>query len=218
MSPQFRHSWGGSSRPATAAFAGLLFAAQILLLGCGRSGESAAVPANTSSTEPTATWLAPAAESTSGRPPKITAAERRRAGRAAAFLEAGADNSVPTFGTESSPAERRRAEIVIRTFLVARAAGDWARSCSELAAANGEGLAKLGKPGKETCPQVLAALTSDSANPLAKPLAALRVKGQNAFALFLGRDGRQYVVPLLREAGAWRLTQSTPIPYPPAAP
>ena len=38
VSPQFRHSWGGSSRPATAAFAGLLFAAQILLLGCGWSG------------------------------------------------------------------------------------------------------------------------------------------------------------------------------------
>jgi hypothetical protein len=182
---------------------------QTLLAGCGSGSSTTATASPSSSTETTASRQAP---------PQITAAQRHRAGGAAPFLKAGYDNSIPTFGTESSADNLEQAETVVRTFLTARASGDWARACQQLVAVNVKHLAKLGKPGKETCPQVLSALTSDTANPLAGPLSALRVKGKNAFALFVGGEGQQFVVPLQREDGQWRMTQTTPILYPPEAP
>jgi hypothetical protein len=199
----------------------ILLLAALCLTACGSSGDS--TESSTTSTAPatptpTKTTSRSAAEATR-TPPRgeQLAAERRRAGNASAFVHPGIDNSVPTFGTESSAPQRQQAETVVRDFLVARAGGDWARACQQLAASTVKGLAKLGGPGKEACSQVLSALTTETRNPLEGPLVALRVKGKNSFALFVGREGQQYIVPMVREADGWRWTQSTPIPYPPAA-
>jgi hypothetical protein len=47
-------------------------------------------------------------------------------------------------------------------------------------------------------------------------LAALRVKGDKAFALFYGPHAQQYMMPMVREGGAWKVTQLAPMAYPPA--
>jgi hypothetical protein len=58
---------------------------------------------------------------------------------------------------------------------------------------------------------------ADLADPLTAGLLSLRVHGAHAFALFYGPGHQQYIVPMNREAGAWRPTQLTPIAYPPGA-
>ncbi len=154
----------------------------------------------------------------SSAPPALRRAAARarvRAGDAAAYVHVGVDNSVPTFGTESSAADRAAATATISAYLRARRAGAWGNACRYLAADMAAGFSRLGKAGKG-CPEVLATLATDRSDPLRGPIDSLRVKGANAFALFTGPEGQQYIVPMLREAGAWRLTQAGPITYPPA--
>jgi hypothetical protein len=139
--------------------------------------------------------------------------------RAAAFVIAGADNSVPTFGKQAGDAERTAAGASLGRYLRARTDGDWPAACRLLARPTREGFAKLARSGAKGCAPVLAALSkeSDLGDPLIRSLLSLRVHGDNAFALFYGPGQQQYFVPLLREGGEWRPTQPTPLEYPPAA-
>jgi hypothetical protein len=208
-----------AATPRAALLVASLFASQALLVGCGGGGESTAAITSTSSSEP-----APVSESTSAHPPKISAAQRHRAGNAAPFLDAGADNSVPTFGHEASPAVRSAAEANLRAYLKARAAEQWSEACSLLAASVRGGFEKLAARSKarvSSCAKILSVLAplkpGVPANPLQGSLLALRVKGANAFALFQGPPTHQdYIVPMRREGGAWRPTQTAVIAYPPA--
>jgi hypothetical protein len=43
---------------------------------------------------------------------------------------------------------------------------------------------------------------------------ALRVKGKSAFVLFDGPKASKYVMPMLSEAGAWKVSQLAPLAYP----
>jgi hypothetical protein len=163
----------------------------------------------------------PATTSPSPRPtdPAQVRAQRRQAGAAAAFVIAGADNSVPTFGSQAGAAERGAAETSLGRYLGARQRGDWPAACRLLARMTRQGFAKLARSGKaKGCAPVLAALSkeSDLADPLIGGLLSLRVRGDNAFALFYGPGHQQYFVPLLREGGTWKPTQPTPLEYPPA--
>jgi hypothetical protein len=200
----------------------------LLLTGCGGGGgqESSASSSTAASTNAESS---PSGGSVSfGKPhPRATAAtkaEREAAGRAASFVAPAGDNSVPTFGTEASAAERGEAEANLRAYLSARAAHDWGRACKLLSAAVVQGYEKLAtSQGHAGCAKLLPVLApfkaGEPANPLRGALLAFRVKGQNAFALFYGPPGHQaYIVPMNREAGAWRPTQATAIPYPPGAP
>lgn len=156
-----------------------------------------------------------------------TESERRNAGNAAAFVKPGADNSVPTFGSEASAAERAGAEAGLRAYLGARAAREWRKACSLLAAPVRRSVEALaastgGSAASSSCDKALPALAplkpGVPANPLRGALLAFRVRGANAFALFYGPPGRQkYVVPMNREGGAWRPTQTAPIAYPPGS-
>jgi hypothetical protein len=165
-----------------AAIGTAILAAALCLAACGGGGTSS----SDSTTTPQAT-KAPA-----GRAPQTpaeVAAERRAAGHAAAFVKADTDNSVPTFGSEAAPAERSRAERVL----------------------------KLSHSKIKGCPAILAALSkgNDLSDPLVSGLLSLRVHAANAFALFYGPGHQQYFVPLLREGAGWKLTQLEPIAYPP---
>ena len=151
---------------------------------------------------------------------KQVAGERQRAGEAAAFVQPGADNSVPTFGTESSVAERKQAEAALKAYLQARDREDWASACRQLAKPTRQGYEKLGASSARGCAPILAALSkgAELSDPLTGPLLSLRVHGTNAFALFYGPHHQQYMVPMNREAGQWRPTQASAIAYPPGAP
>jgi len=49
-------------------------------------------------------------------------------------------------------------------------------------------------------------------------VAALRVKGKGAFALFHGPNASKYVMPMVNEGGAWKMSQLAPVAYPLGAP
>jgi hypothetical protein len=190
------------------------------LAACGGGGSSSAAASDSSST----TTATPPAFLSHAEASAKTAAERRKAGRAAPFVAPRSDNSVPTFGSEANATERAQAEASLQSYLRARAAEDWASACRGLAKPAREGYEKLGSSSKATtspsCAQILAALSkgADLSDPLTGPLLSLRAHGTNAFALFYGPHHQQYIVPMNREAGEWRPTQASPIAYPPGAP
>jgi hypothetical protein len=203
------------------------------LMACGGGGGSTSSTATTTTTSPTSTGESgPKSGSvTFGKAePRETAAnraERRRAGRAAAFVLPRSDNSVPTFGSEAGASERRAAEANLWAYLTARAAHNWAKACALLSATVREGYERLASASansgaKPSCARILPTLApiraGMAANPLTEDLVSLRVHGANAFALFYGPGHQQYMVPMNREAGQWRPTQAAPIAYPPGAP
>jgi hypothetical protein len=211
----------------------LAFMLSLALSACGGGGSLSSSTTSTAAPGATSTSSSskpnPKGNSvTFGKPhPRETAAtqaERRKAGRAAAFVAPQADNSVPTFGSEAGASQRDQAEAALKAYLQARAREDWASACRGLAKPTREGYEKLGssstKATAPSCAQVLAALSkgTDLSDPLTGSLLSLRVHGANAFALFYGPGHQQYMVPMNREGVEWRPTQAGPIAYPPGAP
>jgi hypothetical protein len=204
-----------------------LYLTQAALSGCGSPSAGATTDSSAgASASGSQSVAAQGGAVTFSRPrPRATAAtkaEREKAGNAASFVAPGADNSVPTFGSEASAVQRESAEANLRAYLTARAARRWARACSLLAATVRRGYEKLAKSGAN-CAKLLPVLAplraGEPANPLRGALVAFRTQGAHAFALFYGPLGhQQYMVPMNREDGAWRPTQPAPIAYPPAAP
>lgn len=158
---------------------------------------------------------APAPSSASG-----SVADRSSAG-AAGFRVAHGDNSVPDFGQEAHAARRQRAVGSLITFMQARAKGEWSRVCDYLARSKRrplESIARRSKGKLAGCGTVLAALLTGPAaahaDTLTNGVAALRIKGKTAFALFYGPNAGRYVMPMRSEGGAWKMTQLDPLPYP----
>ena len=202
---------------STAAFATCMLVAALGLAACGGGSSSS------TTTAPLAGQGESAQDGsvTVGKPrPRETAAtraERRKAGRAAPFVAPEADNSEPTFGSESDLAERDQAEANLKAYLGARAAGAWSTACRLLAASVRAGYERLAKGKAPGCAPILSALSkgADLSDPLRGHLLSLRVDGANGFALFYGPGRQPYMVPMNREAGQWRPTQSAAIAYPP---
>ena len=148
-----------------------------------------------------------------------------RAGHAAGFLVGGGDNSVPTYGSEGSSAQRRLAEGVLAAYLGARAREDWSAACGYIAASTRGRLEEFakGSGGKlKGCGPIVKALSgagsgASLADSLTHGLASLRVKGKNGFALWIGPNSQKYAMPMARDGGAWKVTQLAPLPYPPGS-
>jgi hypothetical protein len=149
-----------------------------------------------------------------------------KAGAAAPFLVGQGDNSIPTYGSEASGSESAAAEATLSGYLAARAEGDWASACSLMSASVAKQLALLaGEAGaaKPSCADAYAKLServpaSQRVSPLTGGLAALRVEGDKAFALFYGPHEQQYMMPMVSEGAAWKVNQLEPIPWPIGAP
>jgi len=204
------------------------------LSACGGGGSSTASttaggppPAATGASTPTRPPAKPtASKSSPSRRFSAYAAARRDAGGGAGFVERGGDNSIPDYGSESSGSQKTEATAALRAFLAARAGGDWSVACSYLAARIYKQLeALVGAAGSKVkgCAGSYAMLGSripaaQRANPLRGALAAMRVNGENAFALFYGPHHQKYMMPMVHEGGAWKAGQLDPVPYPPGAP
>lgn len=153
-------------------------------------------------------------------------AARRAAGRAAPFVQAGGDNSIPTYGSEAGGSEREAAAADLSAYLEARAKGDWSGACAHMAVTMRKQLQLLGGGGKgkaKSCGAVYKLLAgrgsaSMRANPLSGGIVSLRVKEDRGFALFYGSHHQRYVMPMAREGGAWKVTQIAPMPYPLGSP
>lgn len=154
----------------------------------------------------------------SSAPSGSTRGVDRRAQGAAAFLVPQGDNSIPTYGAEASSSELAAATESLATYLAARASRDWVRACSHLGAPIQKQLELLARGGGEGCAASYAQLashigSSQLASPLVK-LAALRVEGDKAFALFYGPGEQQYMMPMVSEGGSWKANQLEPVPWP----
>ncbi len=82
-----------------------------------------------------------------------------------------------------------------------------------------EALARGSKRALRNCGERLAATLTGPASERADTLthggiAALRINGTTAFALFYGSNTNKYVMPMRNENGSWKMTQLAPLPYP----
>jgi hypothetical protein len=183
----------------------LLLAAASLSLavgGCGNGGSDTSGVSSTSSdsSQPTATTKSPESNSAGSEPSRE-------------FLSSGTNGGLAKIGHESSAAEREAASAVLEKSFEAREIGDWATQCSTLASSTIEQLEKnsavLG--GTVSCPKVLKAQAApvpptELANTLTGPIDAFRInEGINGFAFFHGTGGKDFVIPLIKEGGEWKL-------------
>ena len=131
------------------------------------------------------------------------------------FRMKGGDNSIQEFGAEAPEDDLSRAAEALHNFLDARVAGAWAAACSYLSAEVREQLEQLAKASEEDlgggdCPTVLAAFSrkASAAELRAAAVAdvgSLRIEDGRAFLLYTGAKGATYVIPMVEEAGDWKL-------------
>ncbi|HYH54087.1 MAG TPA: hypothetical protein VD761_08145 [Solirubrobacterales bacterium] len=145
------------------------------------------------------------------------------------LLPPGGDNVVQTFGEEGTSRERAEATAVIAAWLRARAAKDWARDCSFFSRPFDRMLTEdantVTKGRVKTCAEALAYFKGHASGDFRNTLGgsqidSLRVgEGQKvdgnfglmAFAQYHGTDGKDWVVPLEREGGEWKIAKAGPI-------
>lgn len=146
-------------------------------------------------------------------------------GGSAQFRSKGGDNSIQEFGSEAPESEFDEAAAALHNFLDARAAGDWAATCSYMSKSMTESLEKLvaqAKQAKHTsCAEVLGKLTNPAAKQELQAEAAqadvgsLRIEGDRAFVIYTGIDKTVLAMPMAHEGGSWKVTSlaGTPLSY-----
>jgi hypothetical protein len=140
--------------------------------------------------------------------------------RSSSFRTPGGDNSIQEYGDEAGAEERAKATKTIATFYSATAGEEWPKVCAILSAKNVKAMElfakRIPKVKTQDCPGVLAVVnTNAQANPpeaIKGDVVSLRVEGDVAFALYHGRDGKNYAFPVTLEGGEWKLTSLAPTP------
>lgn len=138
-----------------------------------------------------------------------------------AFIKPGKENKLATFGHEASSAEREAASETLDENLRARAVGDYARQCASLTRKEKEGirerapgLVKGSGCGKELAAEAAKAPKSVRTNTFPGQIDALRVKGNEAYALYHGTDGNDYSIELRKDGTAWLVASLLTIELP----
>lgn len=135
------------------------------------------------------------------------------------FITPDGDNVVPVFGHEGSPAEREEASEVASAWMHARVARDWAKDCAYLSRVYIKEIvadaAQTSKGKATTCPAALAFFgplaSGKRVYTLSGPIDSLRVNGNLAYAQYHGRDGIDWVIPMEKEGGRWKVSIAAPI-------
>jgi hypothetical protein len=144
----------------------------------------------------------------------------------AAFRTPGGDNSIQNYGGEGDEDQREAAEAAVIAYFDARAAGDWAKTCEYFAAAGLKPLEQLAESSPQLkgkgCAAIMGALgrqlsAAQRANPVTEGIASLRIEDGQGFALFHGRNGADYFLPILEEDGEWKVGTLTASEFPSAA-
>lgn len=136
-------------------------------------------------------------------------------GGSAQYRVRGGDNSVQDFGSEAEGSEFKQAAAALHGFLDARAAGDWAATCSYMSKSTVESLESLATHAKQvearSCADILGELTNPAAEPAMRAEAAqanvgsLRVEGERAFVIYTGTEKTVLAMPMTNEGGAWKV-------------
>lgn len=148
-----------------------------------------------------------------------TAASAPEEWRVKSFIVRGGDNSIQRFGEEGTPQERKQINAHLEAFMQARAAGDWKTMCHYLAPRE-RGvmhvtIAKAGGTWKG-CVSGVAALIGASPpsarmNTMAGPVVSVRQEGSTrAYALYHGKNGVDYAMPMLTHYGDWEVAALAP--------
>jgi hypothetical protein len=132
------------------------------------------------------------------------------------FVSPGGDNSVQRAGTEGTASERAAASAALAAYLRAGAAERRAGQCRQLSAAARKSLEQLGGGGCAAALEVAAPRTASSARATAMvgPVGSLRIEGDRGFALYHGRGGVDYVMPMRKESGSWKVDSLAPVELP----
>lgn len=126
------------------------------------------------------------------------------------------EEAVATFGTEAGEDERDEASTVLAVNLRARQSGNFAKQCATLGKRGLESVLddakSAGAKGVRSCTAALKQLAEPlSASKAARKdtlsgsIAAFRMKGAEAYALYHGSDGKDYAMPMEREDGSWKV-------------
>ncbi|MGB7685725.1 MAG: hypothetical protein WBL45_08070 [Solirubrobacterales bacterium] len=181
----------------------LIVAGLAAMIGCGGGSSS-----NSDSTSPTST-----SDSGATTAPQNTESPNSASEPSKEFLSNGKNGQLARIGKESSAAEREAASLALEESLDARAAGDWKTQCETLAAAAVEQLEQSASsltPGT-SCAQALEAQGQSlpafaRANTMTGPIDAFRInQGINGFAFYHGTRGQDYVIPLIKQGGEWKV-------------
>jgi hypothetical protein len=198
---------GGRARLAPAV---LLLAALIAAPGAGCGGGDGGEDSTGQASTAAQTTAASAVEAKQGDE-----------SRSKSFISNGDDN-VPLFGTEASDEERQEISQALTAYMNARAEGDWKTACRytsprqkavlEFAASKRKDL-----KGKK-CPGIVSALAAPSSarvNTMTGPVDSARQEGgTRAFALYHGKGGVDYYMPMLSHYGDWEVAALAPTPIP----
>ena len=130
------------------------------------------------------------------------------------FLGKGPNGQLVKVGREASQAEREAASRVLKKSFDAREAHDWRKQCSTLSSLLVEQIEKASAVFGATvgCAVSLELQTSRAPkagleNNMTGPIDILRVNQRiNGFAFYHGTRGKDYIIPLIKEHGEWRLT------------
>ncbi len=117
------------------------------------------------------------------------------------------------FGEEGSKEELEAGATTVKVFFTARADGDWAKACAQLARPM---LAKIEHLATSTtdledksCPSFLGTFTRLSAkeerDSKVVDAGSLREGGRRAFLIYNGADEVVYSMPLNQEGGVWKV-------------
>jgi hypothetical protein len=183
-------------------------------VGCGgRSGSSGSSTANSKdSTGDSAGTTTSKDSSASESPPASTGNSEP----STEFLGKGTNGKLATQGEVAALAEREAASRVIERSMRARAARDWAGQCAELADLIATKLEENASfvGAKSDCADAVArqaeqAPDSALASTLTGPIDVLRVNFDEGFAFYHGTGGKDYVIPLRKEGGEWKLESLT---------
>jgi hypothetical protein len=192
-----------SERKFTVTIAALVSAA-VLVAGCGGGGSS-------SSSESSAT-ANPAKTTTSQG---ATTSVSSGAEPSKEFVGKGPDGKLAGYGKEASAAEREAASQVLEESMRARAAADWKGQCETLVKPLVEKIEGSGSVvGASGCAKALEVQAkpvpaSARANTMTGPIDAFRIGFNRGFAFYHGTKGKDYVIPMYKEGGKWKVAALT---------
>ncbi|HVV91266.1 MAG TPA: hypothetical protein VHB53_12285 [Solirubrobacterales bacterium] len=139
----------------------------------------------------------------------------------AEFMGQHGNNSFARYGELAPAEEREAASHVLERNLRSRAAGDWSAQCATLTKAVvdeieerarllqiDEGCALDLKAEAEPVPK------SVRADTLNGPIDVLRIDGNEAYALYHGKHGLDYAMPMKKEDGVWKVASEVTVRIP----
>ncbi len=209
------------ARLPKAQSAALLSAALAIAIAACGSGSSTTT-ASPEASSPSATTPAPPGEASGAQTstPTTPSATQGSSGESQGSSQ-GPENSIKTYGSAASSAQKAALSAAAFSFFKAIAASDYAKVCEGLSAPNRKGLLAFTKAKHQSsgCPAILKTLIGTRAVPEATKAAAgrlisVRVKGDTAFVIFAPKGGKPSYFVLKREAGAWKaigLAPGTPL-------